>query len=170
MRRIAPLALATLLALPACGDDGGETPLSVPLPTTTTKANNKVGAVWTELGEADWTCLDTPTSDAASMGPIMLSGVIDDFQSDDPVGAATITAFPGIMTTGNAGMATSSDVVQTRGQFAMNLMQLPAGETRFGQVLSGYPLERSKIEHFGFIIANKKAETFKLELDWIRAF
>lgn len=41
--------------------------------------------------------------------------------------------------------------------------------TRFGQVLSGYPLERGKIEHFGFIIANKRAETFKLELDWIRA-
>ncbi len=42
--------------------------------------------------------------------------------------------------------------------------------TRFGQSLSGYPLERGKIEHFGFIIANKKAESFKLELDWIRAF
>lgn len=41
--------------------------------------------------------------------------------------------------------------------------------TRFGQVLSGYPLERSQIEHFGFIIANKRAETFKLELEWIRA-
>lgn len=41
--------------------------------------------------------------------------------------------------------------------------------TRFGQVLNGYPLEQGKIEHFGFIIANKKAETFRLELDWIRA-
>ena len=42
--------------------------------------------------------------------------------------------------------------------------------TRFGQVLSGYSLERGQIEHFGFIIANKRDETFKLELDWIRAF
>ena len=41
--------------------------------------------------------------------------------------------------------------------------------TRFGQVLNGYPLERDRIEHFGFIIANKRVETFKLELDWIRA-
>lgn len=41
--------------------------------------------------------------------------------------------------------------------------------TRFGQVLSGYPLERGKVEHFGFIIANKRAEVFRLELDWIRA-
>ena len=41
--------------------------------------------------------------------------------------------------------------------------------TRFGQVLNGYPLERGKIEHFGFIIANKRNESFKLELDWIRA-
>ena len=41
--------------------------------------------------------------------------------------------------------------------------------TRFGQVLNGYPLERGTIEHFGFIIANKRSEAFKLELDWIRA-
>ena len=42
--------------------------------------------------------------------------------------------------------------------------------TRFGQVLNGYPLERGKIEHFGFIIANQRNESFKLELDEIRAF
>ena len=41
--------------------------------------------------------------------------------------------------------------------------------TRFGQILTGYPLEQGRIEHFGFIIANKRNEPFKLELDWIRA-
>jgi NADH dehydrogenase [ubiquinone] 1 alpha subcomplex assembly factor 1 len=40
--------------------------------------------------------------------------------------------------------------------------------TRFGQVLSGPPLDSRAIEHFGFIIANKRAESFKLEVDWIR--
>ena len=40
--------------------------------------------------------------------------------------------------------------------------------TRFGQVLSGPPLDLRTIEHFGFIIANKRAESFRLEVDWIR--
>lgn len=41
--------------------------------------------------------------------------------------------------------------------------------TRFGQLLSRPVFDSSRIEHFGFIVANKKAEEFKLELDWIRA-
>jgi NADH dehydrogenase [ubiquinone] 1 alpha subcomplex assembly factor 1 len=41
--------------------------------------------------------------------------------------------------------------------------------TRFGQVLPRPAFNSSNIEHFGFIIGNKKAEDFKLELDWIRA-
>ncbi len=41
--------------------------------------------------------------------------------------------------------------------------------TRFGQVLPRPAFDSSNIEHFGFIIANKKAEDFKLELDWIKA-
>jgi NADH dehydrogenase [ubiquinone] 1 alpha subcomplex assembly factor 1 len=40
--------------------------------------------------------------------------------------------------------------------------------TRFGQILSGPPLDLREVEHFGFIIANKRAERFKLEVDWIR--
>ncbi len=41
--------------------------------------------------------------------------------------------------------------------------------TRFGNTLRNPVLDSSNIEHFGFIIANKKAEEFKLELDWIKA-
>ena len=41
--------------------------------------------------------------------------------------------------------------------------------TRFGQVLSRPAFDSSKIEHFGFIVGNKKAEDFKFELDWIKA-
>jgi NADH dehydrogenase [ubiquinone] 1 alpha subcomplex assembly factor 1 len=40
--------------------------------------------------------------------------------------------------------------------------------TRFGQGLSGPPLDLRATQHFGFIIANKRAESFKLEVDWIR--
>lgn len=132
MRRIAPLALAPLFVFTACGDDGGGTDLGVPLPLTTTKANDKVGGAWTELGEADWSCLNTPTADAPSIQAIALTGLVEDFQTGEPIGAVTITAFPGIETTGSSGTATSSDVAQTRGAFTMTLPRLPAGETRFG--------------------------------------
>ncbi len=42
--------------------------------------------------------------------------------------------------------------------------------TRFGNSLKGFALEKSRIESFGFIIANKRAERFKLEVDWIKAY
>jgi len=146
MRRIASLALAPLLMLAACGDDGGSNPGpdaggidapelvngGFPVPTAVTKANMKAAGVWTELGDANWSCLGTPTDDTASTGAIALSGLIEDFQNGTPVGNATVTAFPGIMVAGNSGTATSSNVAATRGQYAMNLTALPTGETRFG--------------------------------------
>jgi NADH dehydrogenase [ubiquinone] 1 alpha subcomplex assembly factor 1 len=42
--------------------------------------------------------------------------------------------------------------------------------TRFGQTLRGNLLETDRIESFGFIISNKRAETFRLEVDWIKAY
>jgi NADH dehydrogenase [ubiquinone] 1 alpha subcomplex assembly factor 1 len=42
--------------------------------------------------------------------------------------------------------------------------------TRFGNTLKGFALEKSRIESFGFIIANKRQERFKLEVDWIKAY
>lgn len=42
--------------------------------------------------------------------------------------------------------------------------------TRFGNTLNGFALEKSRIESFGFIISNKRAEPFKLEVDWIKAY
>ncbi len=42
--------------------------------------------------------------------------------------------------------------------------------TRFGNTLKGFALKTNRIESFGFIIANKRAERFKLEVDWIKAY
>lgn len=42
--------------------------------------------------------------------------------------------------------------------------------TRFGRLLSGPALDKAKLEQFGFIVGNKRAEDFRLEVDWIRAF
>ena len=144
MRRLAALGFAPLFALAACGDDGGSTTTDggidapalenpgFPVPTAVTKANMRSGGVWTEIGDADWSCLNTPSDDQPSTQAIALTGVIDDFQSGDGVGNATVTAFPGIMLSANSGMATSSNVAATRGDYAMNVTALPSGTTRFG--------------------------------------
>jgi NADH dehydrogenase [ubiquinone] 1 alpha subcomplex assembly factor 1 len=42
--------------------------------------------------------------------------------------------------------------------------------TRFGNTLKGFALEANRIESFGFIIANKRQERFRLEVDWIKAY
>src|SRR5262249_16165337 len=135
---------APLLLLTACGDDGGGGTIDAggidaptgnpgfPVPTATTKANMRTGGVWMEIGDADWSCLGTPSDDLPANGMSPLAGRGEDFQSGDPVGNATVTAFPGIMVTANSGMATSSNVAATRGQYMMNLTALPTGETRYG--------------------------------------
>lgn len=145
MRRLATLGFAPLFALAACSDDGGSTNIDgggidapmlenpgFPVPTAVTKANTFSMGAWSEVGDADWSCLNTPSDDQPSTQAIALTGVIDDFQSGDGVGNATVTAFPGIMLSANSGMATSSNVAATRGQYSMNLTMLPSGTTRFG--------------------------------------
>jgi NADH dehydrogenase [ubiquinone] 1 alpha subcomplex assembly factor 1 len=42
--------------------------------------------------------------------------------------------------------------------------------TRFGNTLKGFALESNRIDSFGFIIANKRAERFELVVDWIKAY
>jgi hypothetical protein len=145
-------SLACALALPAallgaaCGDDGSsggpdaggiDAPElanpGFPVPTAVTKANDFTMGAWTELGDADWSCLNTPTSDMPGRaGGYMLSGKITDFQNDNPVGTASITAFPGVMLNGNVGTAMSANEAATRGNYSMTLGALPAGQTRYG--------------------------------------
>ena len=136
--------LLSISALAACGDDGASgidagvdaavlSNEGFPVPTAITKANDFVGGAWTEVGDADWTCLNTPSSDAASTGPIALSGKIRDFQtSSNGVGGATITAFPGNMLSGNLGMAMSDATAANKGAYSMTLARLPGAEKRFG--------------------------------------
>ena len=115
------LASATLLAA-ACGgdDDGGDgdgTQVDAapggnpgfPMPTAVTKANVKMNGVWTEAGDADWSCLGTPSTDAPSTQAITLSGKIEDFQTS----------------------------AADRGAYSINLAQLPSGTTRYGFKFEG---------------------------------
>jgi hypothetical protein len=133
---------STALMLVACGgDDGGgggvDAPAAIdnpgfPVPTAVTMANAKVNGTWTEMGPADWTCLNTPSTDEASTQAIALSGKIEDFQTGNGVGPATVTAFPGIELSGNSGMTTSDGTAATRGNYSMNVATLPGGTTRYG--------------------------------------
>lgn len=144
-RFLAITALSSLSAVAgACGgDDGGDgtTPIDAPaglenpgfpVPTATTKANDNVDGAWVEVGDADWSCLNTASPDQPSTQAISLSGLIEDFQTGNGVGAATVTAFPGIDLAGNSGMTTSSNNAADRGTYSMNLAMLPAGQTRYG--------------------------------------
>jgi hypothetical protein len=134
-------SLSTLAA--ACGGGDDDPPLDAagpwvnagfPTPTAVTKANNRTGdpPAWVELGDADWSCLNTPSPDQPSTQAIALSGSINDLQTGNGVGNATVTAFPGIQLTGNSGNTTTSNDANTRGEFTMNLATLPSGTTRFG--------------------------------------
>lgn len=135
---------ASTVALGACGDDGGSGGPDAgidaaggnpgfPVPTAITKANHEAAGVWTEVGDADWSCLNTPSTDQASHQMITLSGKIRDFQTDNGVGNATITAFGGYMLSGPfLGTATSDATAANKGDYSINLTALTAPEKRYG--------------------------------------
>jgi hypothetical protein len=126
------------------GGDSDAAPLINPgfgLPTAPTTPNQLSLSTWTEIGAADWTCLDTPSGDQPSIQAISLSGRVTDFHAPmSGVGNATVTAFPGSELNGNSGMGTSSNAAPTRGEFALSLSPLPGGTTRYGfrLVADGY--------------------------------
>lgn len=110
----------------AAGGNGGfVTPFGV------TKANTESGGVWTEVGDADWSCLGSPSTDQPSTGTIALGGRITDFQTGDGVGNASIMAW-GTSPSMTVGTATSSDLAATRGDFSMTLGMLASGTRRYG--------------------------------------
>lgn len=118
-------------ALVACGDDGGgsDTPdagddVANPgfvAPDMVTKAN----VDGQEVGDADWSCLNTPSDDTATTVDITLTGQILDFQNDNQVREATVEVFPGIDIDNVLATATSD----ASGNYTMTL---PSGHERYG--------------------------------------
>ncbi len=115
--------------------DGGDGGASFPRPTAPTRASSRVNGVWVDQGAADWSCLNTPSSDQPSTGTIQLGGRVIDFQSGAGVGAAAIVAYSPSTSTG-VGMATSSSGAASRGDYAMALQMLPSTSTRYTFVTS----------------------------------
>lgn len=126
--------LAWILALSsalACGgsDDGGGTGedgnAGFVIPTRPTDAYQEIDGVWELQGAANWDCLGTPSDDLATQVEVTLSGAIQDFQTDDPLPEATLTAYDEVEFSG-AGVATATSDVDGNYSIA-----LPAGGTRW---------------------------------------
>ena len=119
------------LAVAACGGGDTKTPdaavkdVGFNKPSMGLKANMQSGSTWTQIGDADLTCLNTPSSDMATTVAVTLNTVIKDFQSGNAVPNATVTIFKDVMTD------TPFDT-QTSDSSAYASFNVPTGVKRFG--------------------------------------
>jgi len=130
MKRFAWLVFC--VAAVGCGGGGGGNPdagggnLGFVTPTVTTKAYDEQGSGnWVEVGDADWSCLNTPSDDMANSVEITLNGRTEDFQTGDDLPNATVTVFDDIEVDNPFATATSD----ATGNFVMTI---PTGHTRLG--------------------------------------
>jgi hypothetical protein len=145
--------LLALSAVAACGgdDDGGgggadagnlENP-GFATPDTVTTAYAREGEIWTEVGPANWACLNTASDDTPSTVAITLSGVVRDFQNDDDVIAdAMISVYSGNDITGTA-IATATSGAD--GSYSLTLdpgVERVAFKTEADQYLDTYLLNQ----------------------------
>lgn len=142
MKLLSGLASVSLVALlvagaPACGGGGGGSAdddmpdastggnPGFQTPDVTTTAYMQDGASWTEVGPANWSCLNTPSGDEPSTAVITVTGTVRDFQNkDQTVSGASITAYDGTDFAG-AGVATATSAGD--GTFSIDL---PVGVER----------------------------------------
>lgn len=115
------LASVTITAAACGGDDGPAQPDARPASVTKANVNNQ------EVGNADWSCLGTPSDDVPTAVAITLNGEIRDFRTPTTkVRSATVTAFRGIdHTTAAATFGPTSN----EGTYTLTL---PTGTARWG--------------------------------------
>lgn len=134
MRIAYAFTLTSLLA--ACGGSGSSADkpaidappkdIGFSNPVASLKANREVSTDnWEEIGPADLSCLGTPAADPPTTVAVALSTVVRDFQSDNLVPNAVVTAFRGQDTTMVFDTKTSD-------QNAAITFNIPVGVTRFG--------------------------------------
>lgn len=138
MRLSLAFTLTSLLSsLAACGgDDTGTMPDAADetgfiTPTVTLKANREVSDKnWEELGDADLSCLGTPTSDVATTEAVILNTKVTDFQTGNAVPNATVVAFKGQ----DESMMFDTGMSDTMADVSIDI---PAGVTRYGFKMTG---------------------------------
>lgn len=96
-------------------------------PTAVTHAWVKEGSAFIDKGDADWSCLNTPTEDTALAAAVTLSGKITDFQNmANGVPNPTISFFAGIDYTNPIGSVTGAADGTYTG------LVIPTGSKRIG--------------------------------------
>lgn len=120
--------MLALSAAAACGgdDDGGggadggnlENP-GFAVPDTVTTAYAKDGEIWTEVGPANWSCLNTASDDMPASIDLTISGLVRDFQNkDDVIADAMVEVYGGNDITGTP-IATATSAAD--GSFSLTL-------------------------------------------------
>jgi hypothetical protein len=133
MKRVGWILVAGAAFVFACGgdDDGGSGPDAGPanpgfvIPDVVTTAYLEMNDQWVEQGPADWTCLNTASSDVTSTVAITVSGTVEDFQTGNKVPDATVTVFDGV-DLDNPHDTTTTD---QDGNYSLTM---PAGRKRVG--------------------------------------
>jgi hypothetical protein len=129
MKRL--ISILALAAAAGCGGDDSdnidqEANAGFVVPTEPTFAFTQNEGVWELQGPADWSCLNTPTEDAPTSVEVQLSGAVEDFQTEEALPGATITAYNDTNFQ-SAGVATATS--NEDGNYSITL---PVGGTRWG--------------------------------------
>jgi len=124
------LVLGVGLAL-GCGGGGETPPTGFEDPDTFMKAYNEVDGVWTEVGTADWSCLNTASADVATSVEITLTGEVNDFQTGNDVPGEDVDAFQ------NVDWESPFDQTVTDDDAGMYTVTVPVGTKRFGFKMTG---------------------------------
>jgi hypothetical protein len=126
------LSCALVAPLAACGDDGGGTvvdegfpEIGFATPTVVTTAFKEVNGVWQEQGPANWSCLNTASTDVPTTIDITLSGPLIDFQSDEPLPGAELSLY------GDEGIASTPLTTTTADENGDYELTLPTGNTHW---------------------------------------
>ena len=134
------LASLSFVLLAACGGGSDTTTPDAPAgvdvgfnkPTAVLKANMETNSTWTEIGDADLSCLNTPSADVASTVAITLTTHVRDFQTSTTViPMASVIAFPGIDDAHPFGAPVVSD------DTGKVVLTIPAGQKRIGFKMTG---------------------------------
>jgi len=100
-------------------------------PTKSLKANMEGASTWMELGQADLTCLNTPSTDTPTTVAVMLATEVDDFQGGAKQPNTMVTAFQGI------DVAHPFDTKTADSVNAKLTVNIPVGTKRFGFKMVG---------------------------------
>ncbi len=123
--------MVTLLA--ACGDDGGGGQIDEGLPeigfatpqVITTAFRESTDGVWEEQGPANWSCLNTASTDVPTTVDVTLSGPLIDFQSDEPLPLAELSLY------GDDGIGAAAVATTTADEDGNYEIVLPTGGTNW---------------------------------------